>query len=67
LAVTAHDAAGRALRYARGSARGLLHHALGHNLDQLPAALFHRYAEPAKGPVESAQDNTDSGEARSVH
>jgi len=33
LAVTAHDAAGRALRYARGSARGLLHHAPGHNCE----------------------------------
>jgi transposase len=26
-----HDAAGRALRYARGSARSLLHHHKGHN------------------------------------
>jgi len=39
LAVTAHDAAGRALRYARGSARGLLHHALGHDLKEVAALL----------------------------
>ena len=42
-AVTAHDAAGRALRYARGSARGLLHHALGHNhLHNVNSALKSR-------------------------
>jgi transposase len=29
--VTAHDATSRALRHARGSARGLLHHLRGHN------------------------------------
>jgi len=54
--VTTHDATGRALRYARGSAGGLLHHVRGHNQPEpMKATMTHnsqiRSAQAGSGPV----------------
>ncbi len=50
--MTAHDAAGRALRYARGSARGLLHHVTGHKRDKLEEAKATLRAEVERKAAE---------------
>jgi hypothetical protein len=51
--MTASVTYGRALRYAEGSARGLIHHVLGHCRGMIPRPTPRRGAE-TKGLIDSA-------------